>query len=464
MSDDIVFGDLTVREPKRMRRPDRDPDCAVIAYMHPGPEDLPIFLDLRPADAIERHALRDTSVELGGILLGHECIDDETGKPFVHVTESLEAKHYENTQASFTYTHDSWAEITREREEKYPSLDIVGWYHTHPDFGVFLSSYDLFIQDHFFGQPLQLAYVVDPIRQDRGFFHRRDDVMQRVEGFYLVAPRAERARLARFVNDLENVPDADPPPGGGLFGGMSPRMEAELIAMLTRPNTSAAPPDRGQAAATYGLLGVVLGGLLMAGLFQLQSLSRSVEDQKRILSALGDVQTKEATQKAESARLAGLEAKEAALDALLHEVKVGARPERFVAIYEETARERDEARREAAESRTLHDALKAFDTRLRNENVSLQEQLAKRDKDLESAAAETRSLREKLGLEDGAPAEASLGAKSIAGVLRERYTYAWYAAVGGWTACILLALGLVAAVARKSPEDPIDGPRGGVVA
>ena len=42
------------------------------------------------------------------------------------VTQSLEAKHYENTQASFTYTHDSWEEITRERDRLHPELDIVG--------------------------------------------------------------------------------------------------------------------------------------------------------------------------------------------------------------------------------------------------------------------------------------------------------------------------------------------------
>ena len=114
--------------------------------------------------------MRDTSVELGGIMLGHECVDDQTGEPFVWVTESLEAKHYENTQASFTYTHDSWEEITRERDRLYPDLDIVGWYHTHPDFGIFLSSHDLFIHRNFFNQPLQVAYVVDPIRQTRGLF------------------------------------------------------------------------------------------------------------------------------------------------------------------------------------------------------------------------------------------------------------------------------------------------------
>ena len=109
----------------------------------------------------------------------------QTGEPFVWVTQALEAKHYENTQASFTYTHDSWEEITRERDRLHPDLDIVGWYHTHPDFGIFLSSHDLFIHQNFFAQPLQVAYVVDPIRQTRGFFRWRDGEMDQVGGFYL---------------------------------------------------------------------------------------------------------------------------------------------------------------------------------------------------------------------------------------------------------------------------------------
>ena len=84
--DDIVFDDVKYREPERRRPPDRDRRWACVAYEVPGPGDLPVFLDRRPADAIERHALRDTSVELGGILLGRECVDDETGEPF-HVQQ-----------------------------------------------------------------------------------------------------------------------------------------------------------------------------------------------------------------------------------------------------------------------------------------------------------------------------------------------------------------------------------------
>jgi proteasome lid subunit RPN8/RPN11 len=152
--DEIVFEETRYREPERMCRPDHDRRQACLAYDLPGPDDLPIFLDHRPADAIERHALRDMMVKLGGILLGKECLDERTGQPFVWINESLEAKHYENTQASFTYTHDSWEEITRQRDRLHPALDIVGWDHTHPDFGIFLSSHDLFIHRHFFAQRL----------------------------------------------------------------------------------------------------------------------------------------------------------------------------------------------------------------------------------------------------------------------------------------------------------------------
>ncbi len=255
--DEIVFDDVKYRVPERRRRPDRDRRWACLAYEVPGPDDLPIFLDRMTADVIERHALRDTTVELGGILLGKECLDDGTGQPFVWITQSLEAKHYENTQASFTYTHDSWEEITRERDRLYPDLDIVGWYHTHPDFGIFLSSHDLFIHRHFFAQPLQVAYVVDPIRQTRGFFRWRDGELDQVGGYYVFADRGDRVALARLVNDLENLPNAE---GGG--GGLSPRLEAELIAMLTRP---AAPPhvttaERIQTAALFSLIGVLAGG------------------------------------------------------------------------------------------------------------------------------------------------------------------------------------------------------------
>ena len=195
--DDITFGEMKVREPERRKRPDRDRKFACLAYEVPGPADLPIFLDRRAADAIERHALSDTSVELGGILLGKECLDPATGEAFVWITQSLEAKHYANTQASFTYTHDSWEEITRERDQRFPEYDIVGWYHTHPNFGIFLSHHDLFIHHNFFAQASAGRLRRRPDQSNsRVFSSWRDGGMTQVQGYYLTADRGDRIALA----------------------------------------------------------------------------------------------------------------------------------------------------------------------------------------------------------------------------------------------------------------------------
>src|SRR5438105_12337427 len=48
---------------------------------------------------------------------------------------------------------------------------LIGWYHTHPDLGVFLSPTDL-EKTHrvLFAEPFQVALVYDPVRQRAGYF------------------------------------------------------------------------------------------------------------------------------------------------------------------------------------------------------------------------------------------------------------------------------------------------------
>jgi proteasome lid subunit RPN8/RPN11 len=341
--DEIVFGEIKYRDPVRLLRPDRDVRWACMAYHVPGQADLPIFLDHRAADAIERHALSDTSVELGGILLGKECVDEASGAPFVWITQSLEAKHYANTQASFTYTHDSWEEISRERDRLFPDLDIVGWYHTHPSFGIFLSHHDLFIHQHFFAQPLQVAYVVDPIQQSRGFFQWRGGNMAQVEGFYLTAERGDRIALARVANDLENL--SNPQEHGG--GALSPRLEAELIKMLTRPSApayAASAVDRFQIAAVFGMLGSMLGVLGVAAGLWLYQLHGRMQEQADALKALaGSVD-----QVVGGQRLA--------IDSLLERAGKDD-PAGFAKRYEKALSARDEARRQLSVQQSINETL-----------------------------------------------------------------------------------------------------------
>jgi hypothetical protein len=88
--------------------------------------------------------------------------------------ESIRGEGAETRFAEVTFTHQTWAKINSEMDTRFSTLSIVGWYHTHPDFGIFLSDRDRFIQEHFFCGPGQVAHVIDPIRKIEGVFDWRD--------------------------------------------------------------------------------------------------------------------------------------------------------------------------------------------------------------------------------------------------------------------------------------------------
>jgi proteasome lid subunit RPN8/RPN11 len=222
LDDEIQFGEVEEASPQTNLRPDRNKHYAVVEYGSPDDRDLPIFVDLDVLADMEEHALSDTSVELGGVLLGGTYTDD-AGRPFIVVTDSLRAQHYESTKGSFTFTHDTWSAITREREQFPEDLAMVGWYHTHPDWGVFLSGMDMFICDNFFNKPLDLAYVIDPCRGDRGMFQWTGNPQQRVRrtgGFFVMASRFRAAELEHYVAELSgSMPATTTRSQTGSYGG-----------------------------------------------------------------------------------------------------------------------------------------------------------------------------------------------------------------------------------------------------
>jgi len=209
VNDDIEFGEVEQAAPSRALRPDENRHYAVVAYGDPQEADLAVFVDLDVLADMEDHAQSDTSVELGGVLLGG-CHEDEHGHPFVLITDSLRAAHYESTKGSFKFTHDTWSAITRQREQFPAELQMVGWYHTHPDWGVFLSGMDMFICDNFFNKQLDVAYVIDPCRGDRGMFQWTADRAagdtrhrtRRTGGFFVTASRFRAAELEYYVAEL----------------------------------------------------------------------------------------------------------------------------------------------------------------------------------------------------------------------------------------------------------------------
>ena len=300
-------------------------------------------------------------------------------RQFVWINQSLEAKHYANTQASFTYTHDSWEEITRERDQRFPQYDIVGWYHTHPNFGIFLSHHDLFIHHNFFSQALQVAYVVDPINQTRGFFHWRDGGMAQVAGYYLTADRGDRIALARMANDLEQIPNTE----GGSGGSFSPRLEAELIKMLTRPGQRdiTSPAEKLQFATLYGTLGIFLGVVGLATVLWLSQLLGKIQAQNESLQKLAQIVQDSA-------------ARERVVNDGLMERSGINDPADFAGLYEKALRSRDEAEKRLETERVQREALGTQLKDKKIENLDLIETLAKAKTKLEKSEKEAKELGE----------------------------------------------------------------------
>ena len=86
------------------------------------------------------------------------------------VVAALPALQAAERTAQITFTQDSWARILGELDERYPDQQIVGWYHTHPGYGLFLSEQDRFIHRHFFSNTAQIALVIDPLAHEEGVF------------------------------------------------------------------------------------------------------------------------------------------------------------------------------------------------------------------------------------------------------------------------------------------------------
>jgi proteasome lid subunit RPN8/RPN11 len=113
------------------------------------------------------HFEQDLYREQGGFLLGGLHRDR---REYVEVRGFLPASAVESRRTSLTFTHATWAAMNRRAEQEFPGELVLGWVHTHPGLGVFLSSYDLFIHRHFFSQPWQIALVIDPRADQLGFF------------------------------------------------------------------------------------------------------------------------------------------------------------------------------------------------------------------------------------------------------------------------------------------------------
>jgi proteasome lid subunit RPN8/RPN11 len=128
-------------------------------------------------DQIHAHGKSSMEAEVCGVLIGEVFFDRLAG--WAYVEHCIPGDTAVGKQTQVTFTSETWTKIHETLEKNYPGKKIVGWYHTHPGFGIFLSGMDLFIQDNFFNQPWQIATVYDPHSGEEGTFIWREGKSQR---------------------------------------------------------------------------------------------------------------------------------------------------------------------------------------------------------------------------------------------------------------------------------------------
>lgn len=149
-------------------------------------QELAVFITEAAFDRTVERGGQDTTREIGGVLVG-ELRLDERG-PYLAIDATIDALHADEKGAELTFTHATWDHIHKEMDARYPDKKVVGWYHTHPGFGVFLSDRDQFIHKSFFNLPFQIALVYDPKSREHGVFAWRDNEVARIRR-YAIGPR-----------------------------------------------------------------------------------------------------------------------------------------------------------------------------------------------------------------------------------------------------------------------------------
>jgi proteasome lid subunit RPN8/RPN11 len=155
-----------------------------------------VFVSQRAFVRFCAHAGSDLSNEVGGWLVGKWRADKVTGRQFVVVENSLPATLTRHGSAFLTFTQDTQVALYEALEERFPGKQLVGWYHTHPRMGVFLSEYDTWLHRNFFPEHYQVALVIEPYSATGGFFIRQTDGSldaRRYYGFYELHNRRRRS-------------------------------------------------------------------------------------------------------------------------------------------------------------------------------------------------------------------------------------------------------------------------------
>jgi len=115
--------------------------------------------------------------EVGGFLLGRFTRKSPSEPYEVSVDNFVSIGSEEDHHLHLKFSSKEITNRLGDAQDEFPELVVVGWFHTHPGHGLFLSKADLTIQRGFFNEDFQFAMEIDSLslEQDLGFFTHKSN-------------------------------------------------------------------------------------------------------------------------------------------------------------------------------------------------------------------------------------------------------------------------------------------------
>jgi 26S proteasome regulatory subunit N11 len=132
-----------------------------------------VYIKKNVLESIKEHCRQGGKLEVFGYLVGE--VFEWTKKTYVIVEDELFIKESGDSQkytiAQLEGYSGHFQKLLNElREKKKKNLLTVGWWHSHPNYGCFLSTTDVTTTHYFFSEKYHVALVCEPIRNDFAFF------------------------------------------------------------------------------------------------------------------------------------------------------------------------------------------------------------------------------------------------------------------------------------------------------
>jgi proteasome lid subunit RPN8/RPN11 len=199
-------------EPVKLKTPRYNKDFSILSpsinsdgEVSDGKRLLPVYVNQDVYDAIWKHARCDMRNEVGGALIGFYCRDKKSEiEKFLVVTDVLNMPpEYFKSPSLLRFTDEFLIELDEYMEHvnrQDPELRRLGFYHTHPGYGVFLSGTDIRTFKGIFKEHWQIAMVVDPVNKDAGVFYWQEGMISPKNGFYRFKSDCMKFQLHKAAN------------------------------------------------------------------------------------------------------------------------------------------------------------------------------------------------------------------------------------------------------------------------